>query len=160
MNKECENRYKICREIAGLTQEQAAEKLSVSLRMLSNYENDHSPVPDDIVDAMAELYDCTLLALWHLKETSVLGRHLPTITMPQTNGDMAFELILAQDGLAPSVMEVKRIVSSGEFCEVKKLELEKAMEAIRQAKSKLWAVILYAGKLIEKNETGEGSHER
>lgn len=40
--------YRICREAAGLTQEQAAEGLNCSVRSLARYESGEQHVPDDI----------------------------------------------------------------------------------------------------------------
>lgn len=56
MSNDCENLYKVCRTSAGLTQEQAAELLGVAPRTLSDYENERTRVPDDIVDAMSRIY--------------------------------------------------------------------------------------------------------
>lgn len=55
MSNECENLYKTCRVSAGFTQEEAAELLAVSSRMLSDYERDQARVPDDTVARMAEV---------------------------------------------------------------------------------------------------------
>lgn len=79
MSNDCGNLYKICRTSSGLTQEQAAELLAVSQRTLSDYENDRARVPDDIVAIMAETYNSPLVAYYHLKHFSPLGRYLPEI---------------------------------------------------------------------------------
>jgi len=65
MNVSCENRYKACRENTGFTQAQAAEILHVSERSLSDYENDKTKVPDDIVLRMSEIYSAPTLVWWH-----------------------------------------------------------------------------------------------
>lgn len=93
MSNTCENHYKSCRSTTHYTQEQAAELLHVSPRSLSDYENGHTRVPDDIVDKMATLYNSPLLAWWHLKQTSILGKYLPDMSTPQSNTDVAFQLI-------------------------------------------------------------------
>ena len=142
--KQSENRYKLSRIAAGITQERASELLSVSTRGLSDYENGHTRVPDDIVAAMAEVYKSPLLAWWHLKQTSVLGRYLPDPIMPQTNSDMAFQLILAQDDLAPTVHEIKRIMANGEIDPDEQEDFNTAIEIIRTVNAKLLSVIIYA----------------
>ena len=45
--------YRICREAAGLTQEQAAEGLNCSVRSLARYESGEQHVPDDILSHFA-----------------------------------------------------------------------------------------------------------
>ena len=47
--------YKICREQAGYTQEQAAELLHISVRMLCRYESGEAVVPNDLVAGMVTL---------------------------------------------------------------------------------------------------------
>ena len=148
MSGNCTNRYKLCRETAKYTQEHAAELLHISPRTLSDYENGHTKVPDDIVSAMADHYNSPLLAWWHLKNHSVLGKYLPEIQMPQTNGDMAFQLWMAQNDLVPTVKEVMEILS-GEICSEKSKDLAVAMGKIKQAKSMLLSAIIYSERIIE-----------
>lgn len=147
MSKFYENMYKASRANAGLSQERAAELLNVSPRTLSDYENGHTRVADDIVSAMAEVYDCPLLAWWHIKETSPLGKFLPDIVMPKTHGDMAFQLISAQGNLAHAVESVKEIMSDGIIHDHEREDFDRSMEKVRVAKSKLLSTILYAEKL-------------
>ena len=90
MSNECENLYKTCRVSAGFTQEEAAELLAVAPRTLSDYERDQARVPDDTVARMAEVYNAPLIAYYHLRRFSPLGKYLPELQEPQTHGDMAF----------------------------------------------------------------------
>lgn len=143
-----ENIYKICRNNAGLTQEQAAERLHIATRTLSAYENGETPVNDKMVDAMVELYRCPSLAVQHLKLHSPLGKHLPDVVMPQTHGDMAFQMILAQDTLKPVVDEIKRIMSDGEISECEKSDFDEAIDMVKKVNAKLLSVIIYAGRLV------------
>ncbi|MDR1572382.1 MAG: helix-turn-helix transcriptional regulator [Clostridiales Family XIII bacterium] len=140
------NIYKICRNNAGLTQEQASEKLHIALRTLSSYENGETPVNDKMVAAMVELYKSPLLAWRHLKETSELGKYLPEVIMPQTNGDMAFQMILAQDDLKPVVDEIKRIMSDGKVGDDEMAAFDESIEMVKQVNAKLLSVIIYAGR--------------
>lgn len=94
MSNKLESYYKTCRKLAGLTQEQASEPIGVEVRRLSDYENG-SKVPDDVVDRMADVYNAPLLAIWHLKENSPLGRYLPNVIETQTNNDLGFQTVLA-----------------------------------------------------------------
>ena len=58
--------YKICREQAGYTQEQAAELLHISVRMLCRYESGEAVVPNDLVAGMVTLYNDTYVAVAHV----------------------------------------------------------------------------------------------
>ena len=68
--------YRTCREQAGLTQEQAAEGLSCSVRQLARYEAGEVPVPDDIAYRMVVLYDSQLLEVQHLRLVSQVAADL------------------------------------------------------------------------------------
>ncbi len=141
---ECKDLYKLCRTSAGFTQEQAAELLAISPRTLSDYENERLRVPDDIVDAMSRHYKSPLLAWWHLRNTSILGKYLPDVVMPQTNGDMIAQLSIAEWRLKQVVDEIQRIMEDGKIEEYEKAEFKNAMEFVRQVNSKLLSVIVYA----------------
>lgn len=78
MNKEVNNIYKTARKYAGLTQEQAAEGLHISVKTLSEYETGKTKPADDIVAAMIRLYNTPWLAYQHFK-LSPLGQYLPDI---------------------------------------------------------------------------------
>ena len=144
MSNECENLYKICRTSAGLTQEQAAEMLGIAPRTLSDYENDRTKVPDDIVDAMSRHYKAPLLAWWHLRNTSVLGKYLPDVVMPQTNGDLIAQLSMAEWRLKQVVEDIQRIMENGRVEEHERHDFQKAIGFVRQVNSKLLSVIVYA----------------
>lgn len=68
--------YKICREQAGYTQEQAAELLHISVRMLCRYESGEAMVPNDVADGMVRLYNDNFLAVEHLRRGSELAARL------------------------------------------------------------------------------------
>lgn len=144
MHNRCENRYKTCRTSTTLTQEQASELLGVAPRTLSDYENGHSRVPDDIVAQMADIYNSPLLAWWHMKHHSVLGRYLPEVMPPKSNTDVAFQLILAQDDLSPTVNLIKDIMRDGEVTLDEVDDYEKAVECLKIIHGKLLSVIVFA----------------
>lgn len=144
MTKECENLYKLCRNSAGFTQEQAAEILHVAPRTLSDYENGKVRVPDDIVDVMSREYKAPLLAWHHLKTTSVLGKYLPDVVMPQTNGDLIAQLSMAEWRLKQVVEDIQRIMENGKVEDYEKQDFQSAIEYVRQINSKLLSVIIYA----------------
>lgn len=73
------NIYQAARKAAGLTQEQAAERLNVSVRSLADYETDKTIPKDDIVCAMIEVYEAKRLGYQHLKTTQVGKMCLPDL---------------------------------------------------------------------------------
>lgn len=76
MNESCRNIYQIARNVAGLTQLDAAEKLNVSVRALSNYESGSTVPHSDIVADMSEVYETRWLGYEHLRKSSNLGMNI------------------------------------------------------------------------------------
>jgi len=150
MNQSCENHYKTSRKNANFTQEHASELLGIAPRTLSGYENGEAKVPEDIVVKMADVYNCPLLAWWHLKKYSPLGKYLPDVQMPKTNSDMAFQLWQAQKTLAPAVEIIMEILS-GDICSNKSADLMAKMGKIEQVRSLLVSAILYTQKITKEN---------
>ena len=97
----------MCRENSGLSQEYAAGLLHIAPRTLSDYENDKTTVPDDIVMAMGKIYDTNFLVWWHLKYRTPYGEILPEIYEPSTVGDMMFSYVLARDATDDSYESFK-----------------------------------------------------
>jgi transcriptional regulator with XRE-family HTH domain len=143
MRKDRENRYKICRENAGLTQEQAAELLYVSARQLSDYENGRARVSDEMTAGMARAYNAPLLAWWHVKQ-GPLGGFFPEIQTPKTNGDMAFQIILANGELDKAETEIRQILSDGVIGEDEREQYDGCIQTIKDVNGKLTSVIVYS----------------
>jgi len=136
------NYYKECRELAGFTQETAAEKLNISVRALSGYENG-TKVQDDIVDAMSTEYNAPLLAIWHLKENSVLGKWLPDFQPTRTQNDMGFNTVLASVDVANAEIYIKKILADG-FITVEEMnDIDIYENHIKSATGKLLSVEAY-----------------
>lgn len=80
MNIEVGNIYKMARELKGLTQEEAAYKLEISVRSVSNYETFDTVPKEIIVDRMIQVYSAPWLAYMYFKYSTFLGRkYLPNI---------------------------------------------------------------------------------
>lgn len=150
MSNTCMFYYKTCRESAGIKQEDAANMLNVSCRTLSDYENGKSRVPDDIVDKMSELYRSPLLAWWHLKKNSVLGKYLPDVFEPKTEVDMEFQGILAKDKLSPVIEGLKEIMADGVIDELEEDELELHIGDMRIVNNKLTSIIIWHDARVKK----------
>ena len=93
-----------------MTQEYAADQLFIDVKTLSNYENGKSPVPDETVAKMAEIYGIYSLPFYHLKYHSPLGKYLPDYKEPNGFGDMAFQGIIARDELVDTIDEFTGII--------------------------------------------------
>lgn len=100
---------------------------------------------------MAEIYKSPLLAWWHLRETSVLGKYIPDIVMPQTHGNMAFQLIIAEDELKTSVQEIKKIVANGEIGGANSETFKAYLEILRSVNAKILSAVIYAEGLENGN---------
>lgn len=72
------NIYQSPREMKGLTQEVAAERLDISVDTLGAYEQNRRRPPDKVVLRMARLYDYPYLCYQHLA-TGELGDLLPDV---------------------------------------------------------------------------------
>lgn len=137
--------YKTCREMAGLTQDQAMNFLHISeVSTLSKYENGHSKVPDIIVKQMAALYRSEKLVLWHIRYTHPeLGDWLPDITEPKSDGDMAFDIVLAKDDMIALEEQIKSFLRDGFLDSEETRELKVNSLKIKQIISKLTSVAAY-----------------
>ena len=153
MSNNCENRYKMSRNNAGLTQEQAADVLHISVRTLSDYENGHAVPSDETVLAMVDIYSCPLLGWWHLKKSPLGNRVLPDIQMPTTNGDMAFQAWSAQNALVPTVNSLMELLGGklqpDDLCEIDKSVLRQKIDSLEQIRSMIVSVILYGRKITD-----------
>jgi len=109
MRTDCINIYKIARQSAGMTQEQAAEMLHVSVRSLADYEGNRTIPGDDIVCGMIETYETEWLGYEHLKCNTKVGQmYLPDIDFT----DLAKSVLRLQkevadvDEINPRMVEV------------------------------------------------------
>ena len=141
--------YGACRDHAGFTQEAAAERLHIAVRTLSKYENEGG-VPDDMVDAMCELYNTPLLAWWHMKNFSRLGKYLPDVCTVTTPGDMIFQLLLAQDELGDSFNAIKTIYSDEVIDTSEQAEYVRQAKLLKAVGGKVMSATVYADQIISK----------
>ncbi len=76
MQNDCRNIYKTARQVAGLTQERAAEMLGISVRSLADYEQGIRIPQNHVVDGMVTVYNSQLLGIQHLRESANMARSL------------------------------------------------------------------------------------
>lgn len=74
MKRRCRSIYQLARKNAGLTQEQAAELLNISVRSLIDYEAGVTVPNGDIVCSMVKVYKARWLGYEHLRQSSDLGK--------------------------------------------------------------------------------------
>ena len=80
MPEETRNIYKTCRKAAGLTQEAAAERLGISVESLRAYETGQRVPPDEVVEAMSDLYNTLHLIVRHVREKNAMySRVVPDV---------------------------------------------------------------------------------
>ncbi len=150
MSEKQESYYKTCRKLAGFTQEAAVELLGIEVRRLSDYENG-AKVPDDVVDRMAEAYNSPLLAIWHLKTSSALGwKYLPDIFPTQTNNDLGFQTVLANEDTGRAERHIKAALEDGVLTEDDMPDIDAYIQSNDAAVGKLISAKAYIVKV--KNE--------
>lgn len=112
----CKNVYKIARELADFTQEQAGKKLFISVRLLSEYENGHTPVPSEILEKMIDVYEQPSLWFWHIQLVDPLGRKCLAnqIYRAETNRELAFTSDVNSEKYMESSKIIRKIMSNGE----------------------------------------------
>lgn len=80
MHTSCANIYRLARDAASITRDQASERINSSTRSLADYETGKTIPGDDIVCLMIEVYGAPWLAYKHLQMSSKVGqKHLPDI---------------------------------------------------------------------------------
>ena len=84
--------YKTCRDEAGLTQEEAAEKLNCSVRQLARYEAGEQQTPEDIANRMVIIYDSPLLKVQHLRLVSPIAADLLPPVIERGLGEVAMRI--------------------------------------------------------------------
>lgn len=140
--------YRIGRISANLTQEQAENLLHISRRVISDWECGNVLPDDDKVDLMAQKYKVDNLPFYHLKRNSPLGKYLPDYIEPKTNGDMAFQGILAKDEIIEASDDLKNIMADGKVTEEEKQLFDKCMAQFKAAGSKALSIEAY-GKNVK-----------
>lgn len=92
MPEDGRNIYKTCRELAGYTQEHAAELLGCSIRALARYESGEALVPDPVAYSMIQLYNSHFLGVEHLRQVSLVAAALLPPVEPCTLQTAALRL--------------------------------------------------------------------
>ena len=122
MIEQYKNRYKVSRQTAGLTIEQAATMHGVSSRTLSYYESGHTRPHDDIVLSMMETYGCQFLGYLHFRNSDLGKTVLPEVRLPENDSDAAMQVWNSIGDLEKAFKKFNKLFKgkpkSKRFCEV------------------------------------------
>ena len=130
MNKTGGNLYKYCWNFADFTQEYAASKLYIEVRILSDYENGKKHVPNNIVAMMAKLYNIPSLPYYHVKYYTELGEFFPEYIEPNGLGDMAFQGVVSRDDLIDTIDKFTGIIKICKNEEIPPDKLDEYMDCM------------------------------
>lgn len=113
MQNDCANIYQTARKAAGLTQERAAELLSLSARSLADYESGLRLPPNDVADRMVVVYNSQVLAVQHLRNSTQFARDLLPDIQEMTLPEAVLTLIdavydFADDRLDRELIDIAR----------------------------------------------------
>ncbi len=137
--------YKTCRLQAGLTQEQAIVLLNIAdVGTLSKYENGHLAVSPELAAAMVKVYRTPLLATWYVRYTNPqLVGYLPELTEPITDGDVSFQMELADDDITEVRAAIKAILRDGIITPEEAVTLKVKAKTLREIANKILSAATY-----------------
>lgn len=137
--------YKTCRLQAGLTQEQAIVLLNIAdVTTLSKYENGHLLVSPELAAAMVRVYRTPLLANWYVRYTNPqLAGYLPELTEPITDGDVSFQMELADDDITEVRAAIKAILRDGVITPEEVVTLKVKAKTLREIANKILSAATY-----------------
>ena len=153
MFENCRTAYQFCRKIAPvngkcLTQEEAAPKLYMSVRKLAGIEEGETIPKEDDVEAMIKLYDVPMLAWWHTKHHSVLGKFLPDVPELSTLGDMILKGVITKDRYNKMFEKLKGIAEDFKVTCCEKKDFEDCIKDMETMSASL-LVMAMCGKRIK-----------
>ena len=107
------NKYKIARQMAGMTQERWAEAINVDVRSVARYESGETLPADETVAMMVEISGLAALGYWHLKNKSAIADELlPTVErIPAAQA--VVQLVVAMADFQTRNSELLRMVADG-----------------------------------------------
>lgn len=133
MPEEYRNIYKSARKAAGLTQEAAAERLSISVESIRAYETGQRTPPNDIVERMVVCYNTQYLAYEHLHETNALMARV----VPQLERRSLLEAViriyndLRRFDREHNLDTLMEIAEDGKIDSTERVQFEEIMEDLR-----------------------------
>lgn len=143
--------YKTCREMAGLTQEDAAPLLGCSVRTLQRYESgqgDEANVPFDILARMCKTYNAPLLAWWHIKHRTEIGQFFPDVQVTQTPVDMGFYVHLVNRSTSDLLERMSILLLDGKITPDEIPDLKACIPHMESVTRRMVSTTQYAKSLV------------
>ena len=142
MQNDCRNIYRAARNVAGLTQERAAEMLGISVRSRADYETGVRTPPNEAVNDMVMCYNSQLLAIQHLRASAEAAREILPEVQAMRLPEAALTLIdaiydFADDRLDRELIDIAR---DGVISEDERPRFERIVEKIRTITAAAMAV--------------------
>jgi len=109
------NIYKTSGKNAGITQDEAAYRIGISTRSIIDYETGQTIPKDDIVCAMAELYNSPHLIWQHLKTNTAYSKYLPDIELNSELSRSVLKLQKETNRMVNAQSEIIDIACDGEI---------------------------------------------
>lgn len=129
MAQEYRNIYQKAREVAGFTQERAAELIDISVESIRAYETDRRIPPNETVAKMVEIYNAHYLAYIHLKNSNPLAKEL----LPDVEIRSVSQAVLyVQKELNDALKQLDALVEIGCDNKVSKEERERFDEIMKE----------------------------
>ena len=124
------NKYRIARQMAGMTQERWAEALDVDPRSVARYECGETLPSDETVAMMVEISGLAALGYWHIKNKSALANDLlPTVErIPAAQA--VVQLVVAMADFEIRNSDLLRLVADGQISAEEIAEWEDIREAL------------------------------
>ena len=151
MNENVQNLYKTGRVGAGMTQEQAAELLHISVKTLSEYENGHTRPHNDTVLAMTKVYGCPYLGYSHLQSDPLGKDTLPALREPETNNCAVVQVLNAKNTLEQVSRKFMKLTRGkarlDDLCENDRERLAKNIDPLMRAIGEMVGANMYKRKI-------------
>ena len=137
------------RRKAGLTQEQAAERLHISVRTISDYERGKSLPPDDVVESMIDVYKSLRLGYVWLRCNRIGSKLLPDT--PQRH--LQASILYLDVGLKKAIKAHADIVDVGCDGVIDEQEAEQWADAMNKLQNLSSAI--FAVQMAQKKPSGK-----
>ncbi len=124
------NKYRIARQMAGMTQERWAEAVDVDVRSIARYESGETLPADETVAMMVEISGLAALGYWHLKNKSMIADELlPTVDrIPAAQAVVQLVVAMADFDIRNS--DLLRLVADGQISSAEIAEWEDIRAAL------------------------------
>lgn len=134
MQEEHRNIYRAARRSAGITQEAAAERLSISTESIRAYETGLRVPPNDVVEQMVICYNTQHLAYQHLHETNALAARIVPVLEQRSLLEVAVRIYnrMAQFSKNHKVEQLLAMAEDGQIDETERTEFETIVADLRE----------------------------